>query len=402
MANLLWGNVYYKNIFAGVLKEEPGERVIFQYDPSYLNSACPAISYTFPLSTTPYVSEKGLHPFFDNLVAEGWLEHAQTRLLGKRHLSRFELLLAFGYDCAGAVSIIDPDPTRLTDQLLDMNDPREIAVLTSRASLSGVQPKLAIVERNGQYYSAKANEISTHIAKFSSTEHPDLIINEYLTTQAFKALLPDNDTVELTIDTIDGISQEALIIKRFDRINDERLHFEEFNQLLSYKAGDKYNGSYKQMSEFIRTNKACLKIENFRLFSQILAGILVGNTDMHFKNFALFHTPAGLRLTPSYDQVAASLYKYKTIALALGGITNIRINDIKPKHVIALASEFDLSKVALEMIVKQLSRTKEAAKNTVLESHLGNSNFKDKLIKLVDTRWNGTFALIGQTLSTKQ
>jgi serine/threonine-protein kinase HipA len=401
MASLLWGKVYYKDSFAGILREEPGNSVSFEYDPSYINDRHPAISYTMPVRSIPYISQAGLHPFFDNLVAEGWLEHAQTRLLGKRQISRFELLLAFGYDCAGAVSISDPEPARLTEQLLDMADPKEMAVLTSRASLSGVQPKLAIIARNGHYYPANVNELSTHIAKFPSAEHPDLIINEYLTTLAFKTLLPDNDVVELSIDSIDGVSEDALIIKRFDRTSKGRVHFEEFNQLLSRKPGEKYNGAYKEMSAFIRTTKECLRVENYRIYAQILTGFLLGNTDMHFKNFALFHTPTGLRLTPSYDQVAAALYKYKTIALTLGGTSNMRINDIKPKNLLAMANEFDLSKGAVEMLFRQLSRNKEAAKDVISSSPVGDTKFKDKLIKLMDTRWNGTFALIGQTVSMK-
>jgi serine/threonine-protein kinase HipA len=55
-----------------------------------------------------------LHPFFDNLVVEGWLETAQMRLLGKHQVNRFELLLAFGQDLAGAVSVIDQEPAHLS------------------------------------------------------------------------------------------------------------------------------------------------------------------------------------------------------------------------------------------------------------------------------------------------
>ena len=72
MANLLWGKVYYQNHFAGFLREEPGERASFIYDESYLSAGHPAIAYTLPLQPEPHISNIGLHPFFDNLVAEGW------------------------------------------------------------------------------------------------------------------------------------------------------------------------------------------------------------------------------------------------------------------------------------------------------------------------------------------
>lgn len=401
MANLLWGKVYYQEKFAGILREEPGDRASFKYDSSYLNSGYPAIAHAMPLGTDEYMSQAGLHPFFDNLVAEGWLEHAQARFLGKRHVSRFELLLAFGYDCAGAVSVLDPEPAKLSDRLLDPNDPKEMALLTSRASLSGVQPKLAVIERNGAYFPTRIGELSTHIAKFPSQGHSDLILNEYLTTLAFKALLPDDDVVELSIQSVSGISEPALLIKRFDQTTEGRVHFEEFNQLLEKKSAAKYQGSHQEMSHFIRSTKKCLPVENYRLFGRIITRLLLGNTDMHLKNFAMFHTPTGLRLTPSYDQVAAAIYQYKTIALELAGIRDRPIGSLKIKHLIALAHEFELSKETIALLFNQLERNKESAKQAIFAAGFGKKTLKDQLIKLMETRWNGTFASIGQNWSMK-
>ena len=165
MANFLWGKVYNNHIFAGVLREEPGDSTSFEYDSTYLAAGHPAIAHTLPTSSVRHIAPTGLPPFFNNLVAEGWLEHAQTRLLGKRSVSRFELLLAFGYDCAGAVSILDPESAALSNHLLDLKNPKEIATLTSRASLSGVQPKLAVIARDGKYYPSRAGELSTPMTK---------------------------------------------------------------------------------------------------------------------------------------------------------------------------------------------------------------------------------------------
>ena len=401
MANFLWGKIFFQDYFAGIIRQAAGDQVIFEYDPSYRQAKHPALSHTLPLQEAPHLSYSGLHPFFDNLVAEGWLETAQTRLLGKRITSRFELLLAFGFDCAGAVSIIDPDPKDLSDALLDTDDSKELSVLTSRASLSGVQPKLAALEKNGKYYPARLGELSTHIAKFSSPSHPDLIINEFLTTQAFKALLPNDDVVDLKLHILEGQSEPVLIIKRFDRSPEGRIHFEEFNQLLNKKSAEKYEGSHKEMSDFIQNTKSCLPVENHRLFNRILAGILLGNTDMHFKNFALFHTASGLRLTPSYDEGAASLYKYKTIALAIGGARDINIADLKAKHIIALSKDFSLSIPALKMSIETLKKNKSAAKEAIASSAFGTQDLKDQLIDIMEKRWNGTFDSIGTHLSKK-
>ena len=400
MARLLWGKAYYKDIFAGFIREEPGDRVTFTYDESYINGNHPAIAHTLPVRAQPHVSNNGLHPFFDNLVSEGWLEQAQSRLLGRREVSRFELLLAFGFDCAGAVSIIDPQPSDLTNVMLDMDDPKEAAVLTSRASLSGVQPKLAVLQDGKTYRAARIDELSTHIAKYPSSSHPDLVENEYLTTLAFKTLVPDDEIVDLEIQDVHGT--EALLIKRFDRSSEGRIHFEEFNQLLNKRSRTKYEGAHKDMADFIRDTDGCLPSQNYLLYRRILAGLLLGNTDMHLKNFAMFHTDSGLRLTPTYDQVAASLYNYKTLALKIAQSKDHPIGDLKGRHLALLGEEFGLSSAAIEMAVKGLEKNLEAAKDAIADSKVGNADFKDNLIELIGKRWNGTFTLIGKALSKKQ
>ncbi len=402
MANLLWGKVYYNDLLSGYLREEPGDRITFAYDESYINSNNPAIAHTLPVREALHISNNGLHPFFDNLVSEGWLEQAQSRLLGKREVSRFELLLAFGFDCAGAVYIIDPEPTGLTEAMLDIDNPKEMAVLTSRASLSGVQPKLAVVNEDGKFRPARIDELSTHIAKFPSTNHVNIIENEYLTTQAFKALLPDDDIVELSINEIEGLNEPALLIKRFDRSGGGRIHFEEFNQLLGNRSKIKYDGAHKDMADFILQTDGCLPTQNYLLFRRILVGLLLGNTDMHLKNFAMFNTEQGFRFTPSYDQVAASLYNYKTVALSLGGARDLPIGGLKPSNIIKLGEEFGLYAPAINMAVQAIEKNIEVAKQAISEANFGSADLKNNLIQLMEKRWNGTFALIGKTLSKRQ
>lgn len=402
MASLLWGKVYYKTHFAGFIREEPGNSISFTYDPSYLANNNLPIAQTLPLRPEPFVSIAGLLPFFDNLVAEGWLETAQKRLLGKRITSRFELLLTFGYDCAGAVSVLDPEPLKLTQSHIDTSDPKELAVLTGRASLSGIQPKIALVERGGKFYPAKVGELSTYIAKFPSSHHADLTMNEYVTMQAFQTLLPEDDVVELQLGQIEGFQEEALIIKRFDRTMDgQRIHFEEFNQLLGYLSAAKYDGSYKDMANFINTMPGCLNIESYRLFLRVLAGILLGNTDMHLKNFAMMYRGSELRLTPSYDQVAAILYGYKSMALEIAGARDLPVGNIKPTTIIRLGKEFQLSDESIHMAYEQLAQNISNAKDKIRDMDRVSPLLKDNIINLLEKRWNGTFALIGKHLSQK-
>src|SRR5438132_618724 len=248
MAAALWGKVYYHDdLFAGELRQEPGGRCVFTYDPSYIEARRPAIAHTLQVRTEPYVCEQGLHPFFDNLAAEGWLRNAQARALKVDPGNRFALLLAFGHDCAGAVSVIDPAP--LAEPTIDIGDPMAVAALTSRASLSGIQPKILAVKEDQNYRPARLTETSTFIAKLPSSALRDIVENEYLTTIACRALLPDDEIVEPMIGQLQGINERALIVPRFDRRpSGVKRHFEEFNQLLGKRGDDKYDASYDDMA----------------------------------------------------------------------------------------------------------------------------------------------------------
>jgi serine/threonine-protein kinase HipA len=85
---------------------ETGRQVTFTYDPQWLARAdAIPVSVTLPLRAEPYVTE-GLHPFFENLLPEGWLLELATRKLKISKDDGFGLLLATCADCVGAVEIV--------------------------------------------------------------------------------------------------------------------------------------------------------------------------------------------------------------------------------------------------------------------------------------------------------
>src|SRR4051794_20317768 len=106
MATTSFGNIYFKDTFAGTLEQIPDGRFAFTYTAAYLEAGQPQLAHTLFRRFGPHYSH-GLHPYFDNLVAEGWLARAQARALNIRADDRFARLLAFGADCPGAVSIQD-------------------------------------------------------------------------------------------------------------------------------------------------------------------------------------------------------------------------------------------------------------------------------------------------------
>ena len=308
--------------------------------------------------------------------------------------------VAFGHDCAGAVSVVDPEKSEIA---IDPYFTETLAALQSRASLSGVQPKVFVVKTQNRFRAAMPGELSTHIAKLPSKAHADLIEVEWLTTKAMRALLPGEPVVDLEIDDLPGVAGEALMIKRFDRTNEmERIHFEEFNTLLGNRAIDKYEGSYEQMGSFIQHERVCIPAERERLYRRILACFLLGNMDAHLKNFAMSHVGGGLRLSPAYDLVASAVYKEYTISLSVSGASNLRLSDLMPKHLLRMASGFGLSEEVVMLAVEDFRKRRGAMTEAIYADPVASTPIKLDLLILVDKRWNRTFELVGTVLSKKR
>lgn len=85
---------------------EADKQIIFQYDRNWLtNPNAVPISFTLPLREEPYITDR-LHPFFENLLPEGWLLELSTKKLKISKDDEFGLLLATCADCIGAVEVI--------------------------------------------------------------------------------------------------------------------------------------------------------------------------------------------------------------------------------------------------------------------------------------------------------
>lgn len=92
----------------GILSEI-GRQVKFRYDEAWVaNPDAEPVSLTLPVRAEPYVTD-GLHPFFENLLPEGWLLELATKKLKISKDDAFGLLMATCADCVGAVEILPAD-----------------------------------------------------------------------------------------------------------------------------------------------------------------------------------------------------------------------------------------------------------------------------------------------------
>lgn len=98
------GRVRLSGQTVGVI-EEVDDKTRFTYAPEWLARADRRpVSLTLPLRSEPY-EHRGLHPFFENLLPEGWLLEVSTKKLKISKDDPFGLLLATCGDCVGAVEI---------------------------------------------------------------------------------------------------------------------------------------------------------------------------------------------------------------------------------------------------------------------------------------------------------
>ena len=119
----------------------------------------------------------------------------------------------------------------------------------------------------------------------------------------------------------------ALIIERFDRVEDGYVEFEDFCVLNALGTADKYKGGYKtrifrRMREFVSTDELGKSLEAlFRLF---IFNCCVRNGDARLENFGVTygHVDGPVVAAPAYDLVTTWAYVANDpMALTLDGST---------------------------------------------------------------------------------
>ena len=99
------------------------------------------------------------------------------------------------------------------------------------------------------------------------------------------------------------------ITRRIDRTNDGRkLPMEDICQLSGRLTEQKYQASYETIAKLIDRYSSVPKLDIVNFWEQVVFSWIVGNADMHLKNFSLIsEKPNKHVLTPTYDQVSTAI-----------------------------------------------------------------------------------------------
>jgi serine/threonine-protein kinase HipA len=200
---------------------------------------------------------------------------------------------------------------------------RESTIRSGKMSIQGVQPKLSALLDLKEKTFRVVNTFGRYILKPQHPMYPRLPENEDLTMR-----LAEASGIEVPFHGLiycrDG--SMTYFIKRFDRGSRKKRHpVEDFAQLLELNRETKYEGSMEKVAGVLDRFSTFPAIDKRSLFRLTLFNFLVGNEDMHLKNFSLLTKSAKVELSPCYDLINTTLVMgqpQEEIALPIQGKKN--------------------------------------------------------------------------------
>ena len=327
--------VFFADKKVGVLQQEEGNEISFQYSMEWLEGGLGAISVSLPLREEKYTARK--NSFFANLLPEGDFRIKIERLFQISSGNDFALLQAIGGDCAGALSIGSEQYSHEESYYTELSRIDLHKIITgdlhtlyqgtaTRLSLAGAQEKVPIYYDGERFHLPNKGAASSHIIKFNrfANSYARLVENEFLMTRiAYYSSLPVIECELLAVE-----SSLVLLSKRYDRSLDEqnwlqRIHQEDFCQIFNVAYHSKYEKeggpSFSKCIAFVRKHLSLLEVE--RLLDWFLFNFILGNSDAHAKNISiLYDANWNIRLAPFYDLICTSAYKRvdRNMAMSLG------------------------------------------------------------------------------------
>ena len=266
---------------------------------------------------------------------------------------------------------------------------REAAARSDKMSIQGVQPKLSarlnvkkqrfdLVDRDGCY-----------ILKPQIADYQEVPENEDLTMR-FAHMVG----IEVPLHgLLYGRDQKlTYFIRRFDRGGRRsKVHVEDFAQLAELSRDTKYRSSMERVAGLIEKYCTFPAVEKLKLFRLTLFCFLVGNEDMHLKNFSIIYRGDVIALSPAYDLLNTTIvlpHPEEELALPLNGKKNrLKRQDLVnyfARDRLQLTNRI-VDKVLLEL--KQLRRPWEV----LLADSFLSGEMKEKYLSVLRDRFSRIF-----------
>jgi len=246
-------------------------------------------------------------------------------------------------------------------------------IVIRSVAITGVQPKLSLtIERiQGDNKNSRLTIVGVmggnFILKPQSEEHPSLPENEDLTMHLSELL--EIKTGEHSLIRLES-GELAYIIKRFDRINGDKLPCEDLCQLTEELTEYKYRGSMERVGKTIKQYSSYPMLDALGFFEIALFSFITGNADMHLKNFSILRDiKNNYVLSPCYDLLSTKLAHTgdnEEMALTLNG----RKNRITRKDFDLFGKNLGLTDKQVSTVYEKFSNRKGDLLNFILISFL--------------------------------
>ena len=194
---------------------------------------------------------------------------------------------------------------------LDELDTLAAQVIKSQTTLTGVQAKLSLhLDRHdGSKRLTIVGLWGDYIFKPQTQSYKTLPENEDLTMH-----LAEIAKIKVVPHTLIRLKDGTLgyLTKRIDRSADgDKIPMEDMCQLTERQTEYKYKSSYEQIAKVIAKYSYVSLLDLTDFYEQVFFSWLVGNNDMHLKNFSLYAPKGKWGLTPAYDLLNVTLVNPK-------------------------------------------------------------------------------------------
>lgn len=272
-----------------------------------------------------------------------------------------------------------------TEQL----DQLALQIIQDQTSLTGVQPKLSLHlnEHEGSKRLTIVGLWGDYICKPQTSQYEMMPEVEDLTMH-----LAGVARIDVVPHTLIRMADNTLcyLTRRIDRtLTGQKIAMEDMCQLTERQTEYKYKSSYERIGKAILKYSSLPKMDVTNYFELVFFSWLTGNNDMHLKNFSLFETTSGIRLTPAYDLLNAVIINPKDdeeLALTLNG----RKKKLQKEDFIKLAATLGIEVVIVERLIKKYSKLLPKFEIVIQHSFL-NIELKEQYAGLIRERLGRLF-----------
>jgi serine/threonine-protein kinase HipA len=220
----------------------------------------------------------------------------------------------------------------LDDFPLTANEQRKASIQqVNKVSIQGIQPKISakLTISRGCFEIADTN--GTYILKPQSDIYTQLPENEDLSMRLAKSV-----GIEVPLHGLIYCKDGSLtyFIKRFDRVGKQKIAVEDFCQLADKKRDEKYDFSTERLIPIIEKYCTFPVIEKTQFLLRTLFNFIIGNEDMHLKNFSLIRHTDKTTLAPAYDFLNTTIVLENSASEELALPLNGKKHNLKKKDFI--------------------------------------------------------------------